>query len=43
MVELFIVCLFLGALLLANLIMAVAYKIKTHSKKSLWWIMDNVL
>ena len=41
MVELFILALVIGAILLTHFVGVVAYKIKTHSKKSVWWIMDN--
>ena len=41
MAELIIFLLIGGALLLAHFVAAVYYKIKTHSKKSIWWIMDN--
>ena len=41
MVELGIFCLFGFALIGAHFVAAVVYKIKTHSKKSIWWIMDN--
>lgn len=41
MIELLIFLLIGGALLLAHFGLAVVYKIKTHSKKSVWWIMNN--
>ena len=41
MAELIIFVVFAGSLLLAHFGAAVYYKIKTHSKKSIWWIMDN--
>lgn len=41
MAELLIFVLIAGALLLAHFGAAVVYKHKTHSKKSIWWIMDN--
>ena len=41
MAELLIFVVIGGALLLAHFIAAVIYKHKTHSKKSIWWIMDN--
>ena len=41
MVELGIFCLFGLALIGAHFIAAVIYKAKTHSKKSVWWIMGN--
>ena len=43
MVELMIFCFFGIALVAVHFIAAVIYKIKTHSKKSVWWIMDNEL
>ena len=42
MVELMIFALITGSFLLVSLVAAVVYKIKTHSKKSIWWLMDNV-
>ena len=41
MVELLILVLIAGALLATHFVAAVVYKHKTHSKKSIWWIMDN--
>lgn len=41
MAELIIFCIFLLSLIAAHFVAAVIYKIKTHSKKSIWWIMDN--
>lgn len=43
MAELIIFCIWMGALSLALLAAAVIYKIVTHSKKSIWWILDNIL
>ena len=42
MVELIIFALITGSFLLVSLVAAVVYKIKTNSKKSIWWLMDNV-
>ena len=41
MAELIIFVLIAGALLVAHFVVAVAYKIKTKSRRSIWWIMDN--
>lgn len=41
MAELFIFVLIGCSLLLAHFGAAVVYKHKTHSKKSVWWIMNN--
>ena len=41
MAELIIFVLIGGALLATHFGAAVVYKIKTHSKKSVWWIMEN--
>lgn len=41
MAELIIFCIFGFALIAAHFVAAVVYKYKTHSKKSVWWIMDN--
>ena len=41
MAELIIFCLFGFALIGAHFVAAVVYKIKTHSKKSLWRIMNE--
>jgi hypothetical protein len=41
MAELIIFVLFMALLFSAHFLSAVIYKAKTHSKKSLWWIMDN--
>ena len=41
MAELIIFCLFGVALIAAHFVAAVVYKHKTHSKKSILWIMNN--
>ena len=41
MIELLIFLLFTASILVAQTAVAVVYKIKTHSKKSLWRIMNE--
>lgn len=43
MAELIIFVLIGGSLLATHVTAAVVYKIKTHSKKSVWWILNNEL
>ena len=43
MIELLIFSVVIGSLLVAHFAVAVAYKIRTKSKKSVWYIMDNIL
>ena len=42
MVELIIFCVFGLSLMLLHLGFTVVYKIKTHSKKSVWELMDEL-
>lgn len=42
MVELIIFCVFGLSLILLHLGCTVVYKIKTHSKKSVWELMDEL-
>ena len=42
MVGLFIIILFIGAILLTHFVGVVVYKIKTHSKKSVWELMNEL-
>ena len=41
MVELIVFCVFGFALLLTHAVYAIYYKIKTHSKKSVWDLMNK--
>jgi hypothetical protein len=43
MVELLIFCIFGVSLIVAHFSAAVAYKIRTKTKRSIWYIMDNII
>lgn len=43
MIELLIFCIFVGSLLLLHFAAAVAYKIRTKTKHSIFYIMDHII